>query len=141
MTGITKVRSLSTVAFETLGSGGKGVFTMPVETTVVDGILLVHLAGELDHHAVESIRQDIETGLESVRHRGLVLSFRGIDFMDSSGLGLILGRYRSVKEHKGRMALCEVNTTLSKLFELSGILKILPVFESEQAAILALKEA
>lgn len=104
-------------------------------------VLVVRLQGELDHHAVERIREEIEQGLKEVGHRGLVLSFRGIDFMDSSGLGLILGRYRSVTQHQGRMALAEVNATLRKLFELSGILKILSIYDTEQAATRAVEEA
>lgn len=114
---------------------------MPVQTAVVDEVLVVRLQGELDHHAVETIREEIEQGLRDVDYRGLVLSFRGIDFMDSSGLGLILGRYRSVTQHHGRMALSEVNGTLCKLFELSGILKILAIYDTEQAAMRAVKEA
>ncbi|GMA52463.1 hypothetical protein GCM10025857_38200 [Alicyclobacillus contaminans] len=80
-----------------------------MQTSVVNGVLVVHLEGELDHHAVETIRNDIEDQLAKNHCRGLVLSFRGIDFMDSSGLGLILGRYRSVTGRNGKMALCAVS--------------------------------
>lgn len=110
------------------------------DTAVVGGVLVIRLRGELDHHAVESIRDEIESELARTHYRGLVLSFRGIDFMDSSGLGLILGRYRSVAQRDGRMALCEVNPTLKKIFELSGILKIVPVHQTEEDAIQSVKE-
>nr|WP_284198915.1 anti-sigma F factor antagonist [Alicyclobacillus sacchari] len=98
---------------------------MPVETRYEHGVLVIGLKGELDHHAVEQIRDRIEEQLEEHGYRGLVMSFRNIDFMDSSGLGLILGRYRTVTEHGGKMALCEVSTSLRRLFEMSGLLKIL----------------
>jgi len=114
---------------------------LAVEAKVIDGILVVQLQGELDHHKAEELRNDIEEALEETRYRGLVLSFRGIDFMDSSGLGLILGRYRTVTQHHGRMVLCEVNTALKRLFELSGILKIIPVHATEEQAVRALQEA
>lgn len=112
-----------------------------LETANIDGVYIVRLRGELDHHVVEQIRDEIERGLAEIEHRALVMSFRGIDFMDSSGLGLILGRYRTITQHGGRMALCEVSPMLLRLFELSGLLKILPVFDSEAEAIAALKEA
>jgi stage II sporulation protein AA (anti-sigma F factor antagonist) len=112
-----------------------------IESKVVDNFVFVRLHGELDHHAVEKLRDEIESELNSTHHRGLVLSFRGIDFMDSSGLGLILGRYRSVTERGGKMAICEVSPPLKKLFELSGILKIIPLFESEEEAAESVKEA
>lgn len=114
---------------------------MAVESRVVDGILVVQLHGELDHHTAEELRNEIEVALERTHYRGLVLSFRGIDFMDSSGLGLILGRYRTVTQHGGRLALCEVNSALRRLFELSGILKIISVHETEEQAVHALQEA
>jgi stage II sporulation protein AA (anti-sigma F factor antagonist) len=117
------------------------VAAVTVQTSVMDGIYVVRLKGELDHHQVEQIRNQIEQGLEQTEYKGLVMSFRGIDFMDSSGLGLILGRYRSVTQHGGKMALCEVNPMLRRLFELSGLLKILPVYDSEDEALAALKEA
>ncbi|WP_206830974.1 anti-sigma F factor antagonist [Alicyclobacillus fructus] len=111
---------------------------MSVETKLERGIVVIQLKGELDHHAVERIRDRIEQQLAENGYRGLVMSFRNIDFMDSSGLGLILGRYRSVTEHGGKMALCEVNPTLRRLFEMSGLLKVIPVYDSEEAAVAAI---
>jgi stage II sporulation protein AA (anti-sigma F factor antagonist) len=112
-----------------------------IDKDVVTGILVVRLRGELDHHAVEPLRDEIEQSLENTHYRGLVLSFQGIDFMDSSGLGLILGRYRTLSARGGRMALCEVNSNLRKIFELSGIFKVVPVYASENIALKAIKEA
>ncbi|MDI9260988.1 anti-sigma F factor antagonist [Alicyclobacillus sendaiensis] len=111
---------------------------MSVETKLERGIVVIELKGELDHHAVEQIRDRIEQQLAEHGYRGLVMSFRNIDFMDSSGLGLILGRYRTVSEHGGKMALCEVNPTLRRLFEMSGLLKVIPVYDSEEAAVAAI---
>jgi stage II sporulation protein AA (anti-sigma F factor antagonist) len=111
-------------------------------TALVDNsVLVVQLRGELDHHAVEGLRDEIEEQLRQTDYRGLVMNFRNIEFMDSSALGLILGRYRSVSQHSGKMALCEVTSSLRKIFELSGILKILPLFESEAEAIKFVKES
>ncbi|MCL6548476.1 MAG: anti-sigma F factor antagonist [Alicyclobacillus sp.] len=114
---------------------------MAIESSVLDGVLVVRMRGDLDHHAVERIRDEIERELKMTGYRALVLSFRAIDFMDSSGLGLILGRYRSVTQHGGKLALCEVGDSLRRLFELSGILKIVPVYGTEDEAIRAVKEA
>jgi stage II sporulation protein AA (anti-sigma F factor antagonist) len=108
---------------------------------IVDGILVVRLQGELDHHGVEQIRNDIETRLEEIHYQALVLCFADIQFMDSSGLGLILGRYRSVSSRGGKMVLCEVTNPLQKLFDMSGLLKILPVYDTEPAAVSAVRGA
>lgn len=114
---------------------------MHIDKDVVGGVLVVRLRGELDHHAVEPLRDEIEQSLEQTFYRGLVLSFQDIDFMDSSGLGLILGRYRTLSGRGGKMALCEVNSNLQKIFELSGIYKIVPVYDTEETALKAVKEA
>lgn len=119
----------------------KGAFLVHMDKDVVGGILVVRLRGDLDHHAVEPLRDEIEQSLEQIHYRGLVLSFQDIDFMDSSGLGLILGRYRTLSSRGGKMALCEVNKNLEKIFELSGIFKIVQVFHSEDTALRAIKEA
>lgn len=114
---------------------------MSVQTRYEHGVLVINLQGELDHHAVEQIRDNIESQLEQNNYQGLVMSFRNIDFMDSSGLGLILGRLRTVSQHGGQMALCEVSNPLKKLFEMSGLLKVLPVYDAEEDAIQAVKGA
>lgn len=114
---------------------------MSVETEVKNGILVVRLKGEIDHHAVEKMRYHIEQQLEKTRYEGLVFSLRDIHFMDSSGLGLILGRYRTISQHGGKTVLCEVSPALRKLFEMSGLLKILPLYESEETAVNAVKAA
>lgn len=111
---------------------------MKAEMNVIDRILIIRLQGELDHHSVESVRNNIEQTIADGNHRKVVLSFEGIDFMDSSGLGLILGRYRSISQHDGQMVLCEVSENLRKLFEVSGILKIISLYDTEADACRAL---
>jgi stage II sporulation protein AA (anti-sigma F factor antagonist) len=108
---------------------------MPIESQVVDGILVARMRGELDHHAVEPMRDELEQRLQDTNYRGLIMSFRAIDFMDSSALGLILGRYRTLSLQGGKMALCEVSPALKRIFELSGLLKILNLFDSEASAL------
>lgn len=112
---------------------------MLMTTKENNGILVVHLRGELDHHAVETMRQEIETEILQTRYQALVMSCGNIDFMDSSGLGLILGRFRTMTDQGGKMVLCEVSPALRRLFEMSGLLKVLPVYASEEDAVRAVK--
>ncbi|QRF24662.1 anti-sigma F factor antagonist [Alicyclobacillus sp. TC] len=108
---------------------------MSLQTTTISGVLVARLQGELDHHAVEKIREDIEQTVQQEGINRLVLSFANIHFMDSSGIGLVLGRLRTIQALGGKMALCEVQNSLQKIFEMSGILKVLKLFPSEQEAI------
>ncbi|TCS93465.1 anti-sigma F factor antagonist [Hazenella coriacea] len=99
-------------------------------------ILIVRLSGELDHHTAEQVRNTIESELDSgMTH--LVLNLANLEFMDSSGLGVILGRYKRVSQLGGKMALCSIRPSIFRLMEMSGLFKILPIFEDEDSAVTA----
>jgi stage II sporulation protein AA (anti-sigma F factor antagonist) len=100
-------------------------------------VLVVRLGGELDHHAAEKVRGTIEAELDKGISRHLVLNLSELEFMDSSGLGVILGRYKRVSQLGGRMMLCSVHPSVHRLMEMSGLFKILPIYEDEWSAVSA----
>lgn len=100
-------------------------------------VLIVRLAGELDHHHAGKVRTSIETELEKGEVQHLVLNLARLEFMDSSGLGVILGRYKKVSQLGGKMILCSIQPSVYRLMEMSGLFKILPTYESEKHAISA----
>ena len=59
--------------------------------------LTAWLSGELDHHAAGTIREQVDHAVERYHPRELTLDFSGVGFMDSSGIGLVMGRYRLMK--------------------------------------------
>lgn len=104
-------------------------------------ILIVRLSGELDHHTAEQVRTQIEEELSTGLYSDLVLNLSQLTFMDSSGLGVILGRIKRISQLGGKMVLCAVHPSITRLFELSGLFKILERYDSEQAAISACEVA
>ncbi|OYD09776.1 anti-sigma F factor antagonist [Paludifilum halophilum] len=100
-------------------------------------VLVVRLAGELDHHTSSEVRERLESELDKGIYRDLVFNLSDLTFMDSSGLGVILGRYRQISQLGGNMMLCSVRPSIHRLFELSGMFKILALHEDEQSALLA----
>lgn len=102
-------------------------------------VLIVRLQGELDHHTADRVRSKMEEALlrEGVRH--VILSLRDLQFMDSSGLGVILGRYKQIRAKGGKMAVCDVNSAVHRLFELSGLFKIIDIHDNERSAITSLE--
>lgn len=102
-------------------------------------VLIVRLQGELDHHTADRVRYKMEDELlrDGVRH--VILSLKDLQFMDSSGLGVILGRYKQVRAKGGRMAVCDVNPSVYRLFELSGLFKIVDIHDNERSAITSLE--
>lgn len=102
-------------------------------------VLIVRLKGELDHHTAEVVRSGMDEAISRGGVNHIVVNLNGLTFMDSSGLGVILGRYKQVSAKGGKMVLCEVSPSLSRLFEMSGLFKILAVKENERQAISSLE--
>jgi stage II sporulation protein AA (anti-sigma F factor antagonist) len=100
-------------------------------------VLVVRLCGELDHHSASIVRQTMETELDKGIYTHLVLNLADLDFMDSSGLGVILGRYKKVTQLGGKMILCSIRPSIYRLMEMSGLFKVLPIYGDEQSAVSA----
>ena len=92
-----------------------------VDITYKNGVVTARLYGEIDHHIAPKLRSEIDMKCESVRPAKLVLDFSGVSFMDSSGIGLIMGRYRCISLLGGRMEIVNIPPTLKKIITLSGI--------------------
>ncbi|WP_018751470.1 anti-sigma F factor antagonist [Paenibacillus sanguinis] len=103
--------------------------------------LIVRLSGELDHHTADDIRLRLDEEIGRGNCRNLVLSLKSLLFMDSSGIGVILGRYKLIKQKGGKMVICDVNPPVYRLFEMSGLFKIMPIFENEELALTDLEVA
>ena len=94
---------------------------MNVKTIYDDGILTALLFGEIDHHTARDIRLTVDSEIEKHHPSRLVLDFRRVKFMDSSGIGLIMGRYRMMQLVGGKVALVNVPPHLERIIALSGV--------------------
>ena len=63
--------------------------------------------------------------------RKVIFDFSNVSFMDSAGIGMLLGRYKVIRMLGGNLAICHVNNQIKKVFEISGILKIIPIINDE----------
>ena len=91
------------------------------EVRAGNGLLRVSLYGEIDHHSAVSLRKDLDELLLRERPRRLVLDLSRIAFMDSSGLGLLMGRYRFMKELGGVTVIESANESVLKILRLAGM--------------------
>lgn len=89
-----------------------------------DKILILEMAEEIDHHAVEKIRRKADDEITRYMPRKVVLDFNNVTFMDSAGIGMVLGRYKMINMLGGTLEMKNVNTSIRKIFEMSGITKI-----------------
>lgn len=108
---------------------------MQVLFDVKDKNLIVNFNGELDHHSAEDIRKKIDEEYRKKMLKNIVLDLKGIYFMDSSGIGLIMGRYKNTQENNGKLALINVNSRMEKILTMSGILKIVKIYQNEAEAL------
>ena len=94
-------------------------------------VLLVRLEGELDQ--CSGIRRDIDALLQDPSVRHLVLDMARMPFMDSSGIGVVLGRYRLLCLRGGSVALMHLTPQVRRIYDLSGMAQIIPVIEEKEA--------
>ncbi len=100
--------------------------------------LIVRLEGELDHHTATIFREALDKELAKENVQNIVLNFNALTFMDSSGIGAILGRYRQVKAKGGKMVFCSPNKHIKKMLQLGGLLTIIPICSNEERALASL---
>ncbi|NGQ94647.1 anti-sigma F factor antagonist [Brevibacillus sp. SYP-B805] len=113
--------------------------SLQIELETKRDVLVVRLQGELDHHTAEELRTKVDgvlTNHPDIRH--LVLSLADLAFMDSSGIGVILGRYKQISARAGEMVVCSINPMIYRIFEMSGLFKVIKFRENEAEALLVL---
>lgn len=92
-----------------------------VDITYSNGVVNAKLCGEIDHHLAPQIRGEIDALCERSRPSRLILDFGKVGFMDSSGIGLVMGRYRMISLLGGKLEVVNVPENLKKIFVLSGL--------------------
>lgn len=98
---------------------------------IQENCLTVFLPKELDHHNSEEIKKEADSLIDKNHIRYVIFDFQKTNFMDSSGIGVIMGRYKKVMMIGGNVCLIHTNERLKKILTMSGITKILQVYEEE----------
>ncbi|HAR86963.1 anti-sigma F factor antagonist [Clostridium sp. UBA5119] len=101
----------------------------------LDDKIVVTLQGELDHHSAEEVRTRIDDILDKDGYKTLIFNFSGVNFMDSSGIGAVIGRYKKMSLRGGKVCLTNVTPTVKRIFELSGMFKIISMYENVEEAL------
>lgn len=89
--------------------------------------LTVFLKGELDHHAASKIKDTIDLLILKAPVKVLIMDMAGVTFMDSSGIGLIVGRYNRIRSFGGKMFIKNPSQALSKILKMSGIDQLMKI--------------
>ncbi len=83
------------------------------------------ITGELDHCSAQTIRRELDMMITEPGVRNLVLDLKDMTFMDSSGIGVILGRYRQLRDRGGSVAVKNMNPQVERVFTLSGMRQVI----------------
>lgn len=94
---------------------------MAIRVQAADEILTAYIIGDLDHHTAKEMREEIDATVERLKPRILILDFKDVTFMDSSGIGLVMGRYRLMTSVGGEVRVANVSSQLKKVMRLAGL--------------------
>ena len=97
---------------------------MNVQMALRKNILIIRLKGELDQASVTSLKYRVSEVIDKYRIKNLVINMSEVPFMDSSGIGFIIGRYTQIKQRKGKIVICSMNEIVERIFNLSVLKKI-----------------
>ena len=97
--------------------------------------LIVHLPEELDHHSAGMIREGTDELFTCKKIRNVIFDYKNTSFMDSSGIGLIMGRYREVRYLSGNVYLVEINEKMDRILKISGLYRVAKKTDSVDEAL------
>lgn len=97
--------------------------------------LIVGIVGELDHHSAEYIRQKVDGEIIKSSTKNVIFDLSNVSFMDSSGIGVIMGRFKNVQKLSGKTVLIGLNDHIKRIFDMAGLLKIIPEYDNVDIAL------
>ena len=92
-----------------------------------DKRLIFEIEEDIDECCVQNMRRRIDNEIQRYMPKEVIFDFSNVSFMDSAGIGLIIGRYKLINMIGGELKIANVNTQIQKIFEMSGLLRLIPV--------------
>ena len=100
---------------------------------VQENCLTIYLPSEVDHHNAEEMRKNADALIERNHIKFVIFDFEMTDFMDSSGIGVIMGRYKITRLVGGEVWAVHANARIKKILTMSGMTKIMQIYEEDEA--------
>lgn len=104
------------------------------EYEIIRNILVIHLKEDLDHHTAMAVRETADALLDRSKAKHILFDFSEIGFCDSSGIGVIMGRYKKVIFTGGRIGVMGVTESIDRILNYAGLYRILERFSSVDEA-------
>ena len=103
-----------------------------IEYQVQENCLTIYLPAEVDHHNAEEMKRKADKLIDRNHIKYVIFDFENTDFMDSSGIGVIMGRYKTISLIGGEVWAVHTNARIRKILTLSGVTKIMQIYEEEE---------
>lgn len=97
--------------------------------------VIVKINEELDHHNCSEIRSKIDREIDFRLPKKLIFDFGDVSFMDSSGIGIVMGRYKTMKSIGGEASIVNTRPTVKRIFQMSGLEKIVSFYDKVEDAV------
>ena len=97
-------------------------------------ILIIHLPRELDHHNCRNLRYETDLLLSENYINKVIFDFSRTEFMDSSGIGVLLNRYKQMTGSGGKVAICGAGSQVRRILTMGGVYRLIKHFDTKEAA-------
>jgi stage II sporulation protein AA (anti-sigma F factor antagonist) len=109
---------------------------MQIYFKLITRTLIISIIGEIDHHTSEEARNRIDNYIDSNSVKNVIFDFSDVSFMDSAGIGVIIGRYKRVSIMGGKVSVVTTRPQIKRILEISGIQRISCIYDSIDNALL-----
>ena len=104
---------------------------MKIDFDEKDKHLNLEIDEEIDHHKAEILRRNADYEIQRRNPKRVILDFNNVYFMDSAGIGMVIGRYKTASMIGAKIEMKNVKPNIRKIFDMTGVLKIIPIVEEE----------
>lgn len=99
---------------------------MRVKSRIYNSTLYVLLSGELDSSTASYVREEMDAAFSNGQFNQVIIDLSELDFMDSTGIGLLIGRYKKMQEKRVPIFICNPSAHAEKIFRMSGLYELMP---------------
>lgn len=111
--------------------------TRPPVAHAREGTTIIEVAGELDLHSAPQLRAEAVRAIESQSPPRIIIDLSGVTFLDSTGVGVLVGALKRAREANGALQFCNPQARVTRVFEITGLIGALPLFQTREAALAA----
>lgn len=108
---------------------------MNIICRIENEVIIADISGDVDYVSSSEIKREISGAITRLKTNKVILNFENVEFMDSSGIGMLIGRYKEMMVINGEIVLSGVGAYVDKILKLSGLYKLIKSFKNADEAL------